>query len=265
MVNFALSRDATRMGLSAMKVSAATSGLRLNNMDEIPFFPGKKSLRVIVPFLVKPYVTVHHGFDLNDLPPKTRETDYNSTKNISMKQWREIVTLIRKGRFRDSAIGHTVEEEKIEGVTHYLNGLTTLEETSLLLKHGLCHIDTEGGLVHLANAVHARCVVLFGPTPAAFFGYPQNINLEPSGCKGCWFATRTWVIECPRHTTGPECMREHSAEVVAHAAKRIIADAEKFTAKVTSVGNATLCRGRSPKRLRTRRPSSTGTSQVAFS
>ena len=232
MVNCALSRDATRMGLSAMKVSAATSGLRLNDVDEIPFFPGKQSLRVIVPFLVKPYVTVHHGFDLKGLPPNTIETDYNSTKNISMRQWREIATLIKREGFEIVQLG-TVEEEKIEGVTHYLNGLTTLEETGLLLKHGVCHIDTEGGLVHLANAVHARCVVLFGPTPAAFFGYPQNINLEPSGCKGCWFATGTWVVQCPRHTSGPECMQEHSAEVVTQAAKRIIADAERFTAKVT--------------------------------
>ena len=233
MLNFALSRDATRIGLSAMKVSAVTSGLRLDNMEEIPFFPHKQSLQVIAPFLAKRYVTVHHGFDLNHLPPSTRETGYNSTKNISMQQWREIVALIIMEGLEIVQLG-IVEEEKIEGVTHYLNGLTTLEETGLLLKHGLCHIDTEGGLVHLANAVHARCVVLFGPTPAAFFGYPQNINLEPSGCKGCWFATRTWAIECPRHTTGPACMREHSAKVVAHAAKQVIAEAEELTGKVIS-------------------------------
>ena len=87
-----------------------------------------------------------------------------------------------------------------------------------MIKHSLCHIDTEGGLVHLANAVHTRCVVLFGPTPVEFFGYPQNINLEPSGCKACWFATQNWLIECPRHTSGPECMTGHSAASVADAA-----------------------------------------------
>jgi SAM-dependent methyltransferase len=101
-----------------------------------------------------------------------------------------------------------------------------------LIKHGLCHIDTEGGLVHLANAVHSRCVVLFGPTPVEFFGYPQNINLEPAGCKACWFVTRNWLIECPRHTSGPECMRGHSAASVAEAAHSIIAQSETFSAKV---------------------------------
>ena len=132
------------------------------------------------------------------------------------------------------------EEEKIEGVTHYLNGQTSLEETGLLIKHGLCHIDTEGGLVHLANAVHTRCVVLFGPTPVEFFGYPQNINLEPSGCKACWFVTQNWLIECPRHTSGPECMSGHSAASVADAANRIIAESEKPLREADRSRNATL-------------------------
>ena len=124
------------------------------------------------------------------------------------------------------------EEEKIEGVTHYLNGQTSIEETGLLIKHSFCHIDTEGGLVHLANAVHTRCVVLFGPTPVEFFGYPQNINLEPLGCKACWFATQNWLIECPRHTSGPDCMTGHSAASVAGAANRIIAESENLSAKL---------------------------------
>ena len=229
--NFAFSRDMTRLGLSAMKVSVATSGLPHRNPDEIPFFPSKQSLRVVASLLKKRYVTVHHGFDLLFLPARTRNTDYSSTKNISMQQWRQIVSLIRKEGIDVIQLG-VAEEEKIEGVTHYLNGQTSLEETGLLIKHGLCHIDTEGGLVHLANAVHARCVVLFGPTPVEFFGYPQNINLEPSGCKACWFATQNWLIECPRHTSGPECMREHSAASVADAANKIIAQSESLSAKL---------------------------------
>ena len=126
-----------------------------------------------------------------------------------------------------------VEEERIEGVTHCLNGQTTLDETALLIKHGLCHIDTEGGLVHLAHAVHGRCVVLFGPTPAEFFGYTQNINLEPSGCKACWFTTKTWLIECPRYTRGPDCISEHSpAESSRRRQKKIIAERDALSAKL---------------------------------
>jgi SAM-dependent methyltransferase len=230
-LNFAFSRDMTRLGLSAMKVSVETSGLPHRNPDEIPFFLSKQSLRVVGSLLTKRYVTVHHGFDVLFLPARTRNTDYSSTKNLSMQQWRQIVSLIRKQGIDVIQLG-VAEEEKIEGVTFYLNGQTSLEETGLLIKHSLCHIDTEGGLVHLANAVHTRCVVLFGPTPVEFFGYPQNINLEPSGCKVCWFATQNWLIECPRHTSGPECMREHSAASAADAANRIIAQSENLSAKL---------------------------------
>jgi ADP-heptose:LPS heptosyltransferase/SAM-dependent methyltransferase len=232
--NFALSRDMARLGLSVTNVSASTSGLPHRNPNEIPFFPSKESLRVIGGLLSKPYVTVHHGFhgsNLEYLPTRTRTTDYTSTKNISIQQWRQIVSLIRKQGIEVIQLG-VVEEDKIEGVTHHLNGQTSLEETSLLIKYSLCHIDTEGGLVHLANAVHARCVVLFGPTPVEIFGYPQNINLVPSGCKACWFSTHTWVIECPRHTAGPECMRGHSATSVVDAANRIIAESQGLSAKL---------------------------------
>ncbi len=230
-LNFAFSRHAARLGLSAMDISVATSGLPRRNLGEIPFFLSKQSIQVMARFLAKPYVTVHHGFDMKFLPARTRKTDYSSTKNLSMTQWAEIVSLLRSEGIDVIQLG-IVEEERIEGVTYCLNGQTTLDETALLIKHGLCHIDTEGGLVHLAHAVHGRCVVLFGPTPAEFFGYPQNINLEPSGCKACWFTTKTWLIECPRHTPGPDCMSEHSPAKVADAAKRIIAERHALSAKL---------------------------------
>jgi ADP-heptose:LPS heptosyltransferase len=228
---FSLSREMTRLGLSAIQMSVATSGLHFRDPEELPFFLSKRALRVIAPLLKKPYITVHHGFDSTFLPARTRTTDYSSTKNISMEQWRQIASLIREQGVEIIQLG-SVEEERIEGVTHCLNGQTSFEEAGLLIKHSLCHIDTEGGLVHLAHAVHGRCVVLFGPTPVEFFGYPQNINLEPSGCRACWFATQNWLIECPRHTDGPECMRGHSATRVADAAKRIIAEKEKASAKL---------------------------------
>ena len=226
---FSLSRETTRLGLSAIKVSAETSGLHYRHPDTLPFFPGRQSARTIARLLTKPYVTVHHGFDTAFLPARTRQTTYKSTKTLSMSQWRQIVSLIRDQGIDVIQLG-VVHEEKIEGVTHCLNGQTSFDETGLLIKHSLCHIDTEGGLVHLANAVHTRCVVLFGPTPVEFFGYPQNINLEPLGCKACWFATQNWLIECPRHTSGPECMTEHSATSVIKAVKTIISEYEDVSA-----------------------------------
>ena len=182
-LNFAFSREMIRLGLSAMNISVKTSGLPHRSSDEIPFFPTKQSLRVVARLLTKPYVTVHHGFDLLFLPAKTRTTDYGSTKNISIQQWHKIVSLIRAEGIDVIQLG-MAEEEKIEGVTHYLNGQTSLEETGLLIKHGLCHIDTEGGLVHLANAVHTRCVVLFGPHAGRIFWLSTEHQSGTVGLQG---------------------------------------------------------------------------------
>jgi hypothetical protein len=65
-----------------MNVSCATSDLHRRGLEKIPFFHSQQSLRFIAPFLTKSYVTIHHGFDLNCLPLKTQNTDYQSTKNI---------------------------------------------------------------------------------------------------------------------------------------------------------------------------------------
>ena len=59
--------------MSAMDVSVATSGLPRRNLNEIPFFPSKQSLRVVGRLLERPYVTVHHGFDMKFLPGQDKE------------------------------------------------------------------------------------------------------------------------------------------------------------------------------------------------
>ena len=45
-----------------------------------------------------------------------------------MQQWAEIVSLFEKKELM-SFNSASLEEEKIEGVTHYLNGQTSFEET----------------------------------------------------------------------------------------------------------------------------------------
>ena len=223
--NHTFSCEMARLGMRIHDVSTITSGQPTNDSNPygIPFFPTAKALRIVSEFLSKSYITVHNGFDRNNIGARRRKTNYASTKNISVAQWRDIVLKLRRANIQIIQLG-VVEENEIPGVSYYLNGQTSLSETALLLKHAICHIDTEGGLVHLARAVHARSVVLFGPTPAEVFGYPQNINLEPPDCKGCWFVTSHWPAECPRHTNGPQCMRGHSTERVAQAVNTIMSE-----------------------------------------
>jgi ADP-heptose:LPS heptosyltransferase len=96
-----------------------------------------------------------------------------------------------------------------------LVGRTTLPEAAAIIASSILHIDNEGGLVHLARSLGVVSVVVFGPTPAAYFGYPANINIEPPFCGGCWWINQTWMDHCPRGFVEARCMSEQSPESVA--------------------------------------------------
>jgi 2-polyprenyl-3-methyl-5-hydroxy-6-metoxy-1,4-benzoquinol methylase len=106
----------------------------------------------------------------------------------------------------------------------------------LVIKHAACHLDTEGGLVHLARAVNRRSVVMFGPTPQGFFGYPHNNNLAPAKCGDCWWVTPTWLVDCPRRTAGPLCMASHSADLISKQVLDVISRASRPKCRIVSSG-----------------------------
>jgi ADP-heptose:LPS heptosyltransferase len=100
----------------------------------------------------------------------------------------------------------TTTSEAIAGVDLNLIGRTSLAEAAALLRATALHLDNEGGLVHLAACYGRRSLVVFGPTPSDYFGYPGNINLDPLRCGGCWWIEESWMDRCPRSMTPPECM-----------------------------------------------------------
>lgn len=222
-VNNAFSRAMHAHNMGVLKTLAYTSALPISDEHafSIPLFLAPVSDPHLTAFLSTPYITVHHGFDVKKLPQKSTQTDYSSTKNLKPSQWREIVASVRQRGIRVIQLG-TASEEQIDGVDLCLNGLTDLDTTALVLKNALCHLDTEGGLVHLNRAVKGRSVVMFGPTPVATFGYPQNINLAPSSCKECFWTSQSWVLECPRQTSGPECMAAYVPEKVAATVSNLV-------------------------------------------
>jgi ADP-heptose:LPS heptosyltransferase len=105
----------------------------------------------------------------------------------------------------------------ISGVDINLIDKTTIEEAAGLIKHALLHIDNEGGLVHVARCLGVRSCVVFGPTPAEYFGYPENINFRPLECGGCWWINETWMDQCPRGFDIPKCMESHLPATIASA------------------------------------------------
>lgn len=107
---------------------------------------------------------------------------------------------------------------KIRGADLYVFG-ENLEVTKWILKESLLHVDCEGGLTHLATQLSTKCLVLFGPTPVHFYGYPQNINLSAGPCGNCMGLHKDWAFTCFKGHKEAECMKAVTPEMAFEAAE----------------------------------------------
>lgn len=82
-----------------------------------------------------------------------------------------------------------------------------------VLRNALFHIDIEGGLVHLASQIGTKCIVLFGPTPSAYFAYENNINIQIGDCHGCYSFYQD-AGRCAKGMKEPKCMYEITPTLV---------------------------------------------------
>ena len=101
-----------------------------------------------------------------------------------------------------------------------------LEETAVILKYSTVHIDSEGGLVHLASQLSTPCVVSFGPTPVYYYGYQRNENIVSPTCNDCMATTGQWSKICPKGLQVPECMASISEEMIVNRVSRLMMSAE---------------------------------------
>ncbi len=111
--------------------------------------------------------------------------------------------------------------ERIAGVDRYILG-QNLEYVKHILKNSLCHIDCEGGLVHLATQLDTKCIVLFGPTPVHMYGYEQNINIVSAHCSNCMGLHEMWAYECYRGCKTAQCMENITPEDVYERLNKVL-------------------------------------------
>jgi ADP-heptose:LPS heptosyltransferase len=146
------------------------------------------------------YVTINNGFD-----PGFVVTRRQATK--CYPHCEEVVRCF-KATFpgiRVVQIG-TATSTPIRSADVNLVGKTTLQQAAGLLARARLHIDNEGGLVHIARSLGVRSCVIFGPTSLDYFAYPDNINVRPTFCGGCWWINSTWMDTCPRGFETAQCM-----------------------------------------------------------
>ncbi len=199
-----------------LDVLGATGNLSIDRYSALDFFIEPDDTVTFDPGTMgKSYITVQSGVD-TAVRNWSRATGRRPTKLLPIATWEETVRLLQAQKLAVVQLGAR-EDEPINGVDVDLRGRTSLRQAAAALKGAVCHVGTEGGLVHLARAVNVRSVVAFGPTSAAFLGYPQNINLVASDCTSCWWTTKDWYIYCPRGFVEPPCMNAYTAEMIASA------------------------------------------------
>ena len=162
-----------------------------------------------------PYITINYGSD-------AMVKDRKQLKLWSKEGYINLINLIKREypTIQVYQLGDA-KAEKIPGVDNYILG-KDLEYIKHVLKNSLCHIDCEGGLVHLATQFDTKCVVLFGPTPVHMYGYPQNINIVSEYCSNCMGLHEMWAYDCYKGHESSKCMEAISSERVFKEVKKVL-------------------------------------------
>jgi hypothetical protein len=163
------------------------------------------------------YITISNGFDAEMAPgytgPATKVYPYFDEVTRLLKQNLPELDVVQIGCSTSIPIPYADLN---------LIGKTSIQEAAGILQCARLHLDCEGGLVHLASAVGTRSCVLFGPTRADYFGYENNINIDPPECGGCWWMEKSWMTHCVRGYAQPACMYSRSPVDVAQAVKHAL-------------------------------------------
>lgn len=164
----------------------------------------------------KNYITINNGFDSNLIVSGDRSTKYYPHGDELVREFKR-----RYPEFLVVQVGAR-NSLPISCVDVQLIGKTSLQEVAGVLKRSKLHLDSEGGLVHLAQCWNVNCCVLFGPTPADYFAYEDNINIQPTFCGDCWWRTKTWMDICALGLTEPRCLSDISpAQVLERVRERL--------------------------------------------
>ena len=201
--------------LSYVDIMARSSGIALDPARvRLPLAPGDEGPRRSLGD--QTYVTIHHGSG-----PTTTGQARGLTKLWLIERWAEVVAHLGRRGIAVYQLGLS-EEALIPGADPRFAGRASFHESAALIRGARLHLDTEGGLVHLAAVVGTPAVVVFGPTPSKFFGYAPNVNLQRGACVNCWFSTPDWQTRCPAGWAVPACMRAVTAADVTAAVDRVL-------------------------------------------
>jgi ADP-heptose:LPS heptosyltransferase len=145
-------------------------------------------------------------------------------KNWPADFWRAALAALRE-KFHLVQLGDASEPE-FEGVQRFA-GRLSLRESMSVLSHARVHVGADSFLMHAANGLDVRAVIILGGSrTAANVGYAENVNLASAvPCSPCWIHT----------SRGERC--EHALVcLTAITPAAVLAAIERQVARETIVG-----------------------------
>ena len=126
------------------------------------------------------------------IEPNTNTDYFGDFRAWPFARWQQIVYRVRSEFPEIKIVQVGVEGSCALDGTVQVCGLLTFRETALLMKKSKLFLGTEGGLVHAANAMESKAVVVWsGVTLPEFAGYPgkhdivyKRVECSPCGLKG---------------------------------------------------------------------------------
>lgn len=196
----ALARYAKDLGLDRRAFPFFSVGLK-------PWPGGKKDRREALN-----YITIHDGYE----GESAHVVPGRATKTWKWDHWNSLVKSLKKQYPTTQIIQlGTFTGRPIDGVDQCLLNQTTLVQAFELISRAKMHIDGDSGLVHAATKMQVPCVVMFGPTPDHFYGYPENINIRTNHCSdACYWLKDDWLGHCPIGLNEPECMNKIDPDLI---------------------------------------------------
>jgi len=129
--------------------------------------------------------------------PQTKDS-YTVNKSYPFVKWQNIVNQLTKKGICVVQIGQKTKDKNLQNVIN-LTGMTSFREAACIISRSKLLISAEGGLMHAANAVDTKSVILYtGFISPVMTGYRNNVNL--------------WIGEkhgpCGMKTTCDKCKQE---------------------------------------------------------
>lgn len=147
------------------------------------------------------------------IEPDTNRDYFGTLRQWPLNYWQELVNAIKAARPDVTVVQIGLKNAQRVSGTLDLRGQTDFRTAALLLGRSDLFIGTESGLMHAANAVDARALILWGGiTLPEYIGYPDQqttickyVSCAPCGRRG----------DCHN---GHICMRSISVDEVFEAA-----------------------------------------------